>query len=399
MKYEPKPHQTKAIDEAHKIVKKKGLVYIFGQPRVGKSLIALGVVNKLRESTRLKGKALVLTKKNAIEDWLKYEDPLAVVTNYEQITKFRSKDFDFVIIDEAHNFSAFPRPSERIKLTKSFCKDKPIIFLSGTPLVEGLLRAYSQFSLSSYSPFRNLKGPYDFFRTYGVPHTRNLCGRSIELYNLAKDAEIRSIIEPYFVKVTYEDAGFNYQNKDKVILLESPETIRLCNKTKKDQFIQSCPLPSISAITQCMHRLCGGFYSQDGIKVTNIPQIKLEWLKGFINELPKNSKIAIMCYFIEEQEALSYYFKGIADVYSSTKYCEGIDLSYYDCFILYSFGYSGAKFIQLRDRIVNITKDRETQVIVPLINKGIDSMIYETVSQKKNFNLKILHNYQEGSVF
>ena len=101
-----------------------------------------------------------------------------------------------------------------------------------------------------------------------------------------------------------------------------------------------------------------------------------------------------MCYFKEEQEKITKLFKQYSNVtvLSSTKYCEGIDLSNYDHFILYSYGYSGAKFIQLRDRIVNINNNKETYCIIPLIEGTIDKSVYQAVSNKRNFNIN-LFNY------
>lgn len=97
-----------------------------------------------------------------------------------------------------------------------------------------------------------------------------------------------------------------------------------------------------------------------------------------------------MAYFIAEQAFIEKEFAEFDNVkvFSATKYCEGVDLSDYDVFILYSFGYSGAKFVQLRDRIVNLNKDRRTEVLIPLIKGSIGEQVYASVSRKRNFNLR-----------
>lgn len=374
-----KSHQIKTIEKAYSILAKNHLVYIFGPPRIGKSLIAINL--SINMGYR---KVLILTKKSAIPGWDQYIETNTVfdVTNYEQLVNYDPKDYNAVIIDEAHNFSAFPKPTKRAKITRGFCRGKDIIFLSGTPVVEGYYKLYPQFNLSQFSPLVGY-GPYDFFKKWGIPNKKYLYGRDVEMYDTFKNEELEKIFNPYLVRVTFEDAGIKYQNYDKTIEIVDRELLNLSKKILKDQMIDEIPLESVSSLNQALHRVCGGFYEGK----TGLSK-KYEWLKDFIKD-KENKRIAVMAYFVEEQDSLRM-LKGI-DVYSSTRYCEGVDLSHYDYFILYSFGYSGAKFIQLRDRIVNINKERETQVIIPLIKNALDSKIYEVVSKKKNFNTSKLY--------
>ena len=227
--------------------------------------------------------------------------------------------------------------------------------------------------------FKDFKTPYSFFNTYGVSHKKYLAGRMIETYSKCKTIEIEKLLKPYIVKLTYKDAGFTYQNYDEIFLIESKYK-ELEKKVRIQCVLDKNILETTSSVNQCLHQLCGGWF-----RGTLYIQEKLLWLKKYISK--SKGKTAIMAYFIEEQEELSKIFKDCT-ILSSTKYCEGIDLSHYDNFILYSFGYSGSKFIQLRDRIVNLTKDKPTKVIIPLLKDGVDKNIYEVVSKKKNFNLK-----------
>lgn len=371
-----KPHQTEAVAKAAPILKSKGLVYIFGQPRVGKSLIALELSKQC--VPKQPGKTLVFTKKMAITDWLQYNESYDYeVTNYEKAEKLNPDDYNFIIIDEAHNFGAFPKPSQRIKTMRQFCKGKPIVFLSGTPFVESPNSAYSQLSLSSFSPFKEFKTPYDYFRRYGIPDQKWIYGRLVETYAKGRLPEV---LDNYVIRVTYDDAGFKYQNYDDIHMIDCPEALLdTLDRVRRSGMYNESPLETESSAVMCLHRLCGGFYNGPATE-----QPKLDWLMGFV-DLAKKS--AIMCYFIEEQKELARLLPNCT-VLSSTQYCEGIDLSGYDQFILYSFGYSGAKFIQLRDRIVNLNKDKKTQVIIPLLKGQIDESVYRAVSRKKNFNLK-----------
>lgn len=372
-----KEHQINCARQALSVFTRKHTVYVFGPPRVGKSLIALEIAVKGGYTH-----PLVLTKKAAIKGWEQYSNSyFFTVTNYEQIKKLDQDEYDCIILDEAHNFSAFPRPSQRMKDTRAFCKGKPIIYLSGTPVVEGYYKLYSQFAMCTFGPLSGL-GPYDFFRKYGIPHKRWIYGREIEMYDTFKDEVLQEIFNPYIVKVTFEDAGLAYSNYDKPIFLKDFHLGILSSEVRLRQMINGKALENIPMVNQCLHRICGGIYDGDIVSRT-----KLDWVK---TQVQTNKKIAVMAYFREEQELLQS-IKGI-DVYSSTKYCEGVDLSRYDVFILYSFGYSGAKFVQLRDRIVNINKNQKTEVLIPLIEKGLDSKIYEIVKNKKNFNTSKLYD-------
>jgi hypothetical protein len=385
-----KPHQINAVQQAAPILRKKGLVYIFGQPRVGKSLIALELYKQ--NPPKAQGRCIVFTKKNAIADWAKYQEFYNFdVINYEQVTKCDPNAYNLVIIDEAHNFGAFPRPTQRISDFCRFCAGKPLIYLSGTPFVESPNAAYSQFCLSSYSPFRHFKNAYAYFKAHGTPDIAWISGKPIESY---KKGVLPPIVNDYVVKVTYEDAGFKYQNKDIIHPLTSPTIHDILKGAADTHIVGDCvneyPLDSISALMQFLHRACGGFY--EGL---TLPQEKLRWLLDFTQN---SGKTAIMCYFRQEQEQIAQEFaqNPRVSVFSSTKYCEGIDLSDFDTYILYSFGYSGAKFIQLRDRIVNLNKNKPTQVHIPLIADTIDADIYERVSQKLNYNSSMLFKRYGG---
>lgn len=420
------PHQTAAAAQAAQVLLSHGLVYIMGEPRVGKSLTALQTIENVREAllndptrpdkSRYQLKSLVLTKKAAIEGWAKYSQHFSFdCVNYEKLSKLCADDYYFIIIDEAHNFGAFPRLTQRTKIAREFCAKKPLIFLSGTPCIESANSLYSQLSLSTCSPFRNFKNGYEFFAYYGISDKRYIAGNYIESYKLCRKDDIFAQTDPISVKITFESAGLSYKNTDKPIIISNRDSAKikeLSSVAIKTEFltnsyiidyypsgkhyIHADPLPTdpalenASAILQCTHRICGGFYND-----FKLPQPKLEWLKRFVAE-HEGEKIAVMAYFKQEQDDLGKLFKDRQNVviYSSTRYCEGIDLSGYDHYILYSFGYSGAKFVQLRDRIININKlDRETRVIIPLLEDCVDLMVYNRVSQKLDFNSGMLRDF------
>lgn len=401
-----KPHQIKAAKEAARILRELFVVYIMGEPRIGKSLIALETIAQCAPllNPKLQGKrALILTRKNAIEGWHKFADhisPPPAITNYEQAHKLNPHEFGIVVIDEAHNFSAFPRPSQRAQRVRRLCDGKPLILLSGTPAIESPNALYSQFALSRYSPFAALKNGYAFFARFGIPNQIYI-GNGIkrENYKLGKTDEIMRAVAPYCVKVTFADANLAYNNTDRQIILPcapSDPLAKYSREATSNGIITHdgapYPLENAPALRQALHRLCGGFY--EGIRL-NTP--KLAWLREFIAE-HRAAKIAIMAYFRQEQDELAALVKALnapnTRIFSSTRYCEGVDLSGYEHYILYSFGYSGAKFTQLRDRIVNINAlARHTTPLIPTTSGAIDEAIYNAVSKKLDFNNALLRDY------
>lgn len=381
-------HQKRAASEIVAILQRYKLAYLFGEMRVGKTLTALAAATEFlqKQNNNKQLPFLVIAPKRALESWLQHKDDFFfIATNYEKVSKI-DKDFSLVIVDEAHNFSCFPRMTQRHNAVRAAISDKPLLLLSGTPTVEGTLKAYSQFALSApYSPFQH-KNAYAFFREYGVENKIYLNGRLLETYTRALDNKIMAKIAPYIVRLTRADAGFTGQNNDKIINIKNDDFIKFYNKVKRDRILEldneQYLLDTPSALFLALLRLCGGFF--EGHVVSSPKRL---WIEKALEKTQKS--VALMCYFKDEQAHFTEFFKHKENVkvLSATKYCEGIDLSNYDTFVLYSFGYSGAKFCQLRDRVVNITKNIDRVTHIPLLQLA-DTALYEVVKTKKTFNAR-----------
>lgn len=381
-------HQIRAAKALVEVLQDKNFAYLFGEPRVGKTLTALTAATEFLKKQKNNNGApiLVIAPKRALDSWLQYKDNFFfIATNYEKVSKI-NQDFSLVIVDEAHNFSCFPRNTQRHNAVRTAVSDKPLILLSGTPLVEGTLKAYSQFALSAcYSPFQH-KNAYAFFREYGIENKIYLNGRLLETYTRALDDKIMAKIAPYIVRLTRADAGFTGKNNDKIINIKNDDFVDFYNKVKRDRVLEldneQYLLDTPSALFSALIRICGGFF--EGHKLLSPKRL---WIENTLKKTQKS--VALMCYFKDEQAYFTEFFnhKENINVLSSTKYCEGIDLSSYDTFVLYSFGYSGAKFCQLRDRIVNITKNIDRITHIPLLQLA-DTTLYEVVSAKKTFNAR-----------
>lgn len=397
VKITPYPHQIAKSDEAYEILKHLGYVYIFGEPRVGKTLTALLVAEKSKKIDSV----LILTKKAAISGWELFLDnyPLAhkyKVINYEQAgrvvnnkvqLKLNPKDYQLVIIDESHNIGGTGKPSQRFKVLRILCNDMPHINLSGTPITETANSIYYQMSISKYRPFK-FKSFYDFFRYYGVPSPIKINKRYVESYKKFKP-ELLEEISKFSVIMSQTDAGIskNHQAVDKLHYVElDKSTKEIYNKILKDRYIKigdyEIICDSIMKLRTTLHMLESGVAKVDDtyIEVGNLE--KISYIKKTFGD---SESLGIMSHFVAERLLLAKHFKK-AKIYSSNRHAEGVDLSHLKHFVILSGDYSGAKFIQRRDRITNL-KSSNTNTVHHILSKGaVSEQVYKAVSSKRDFN-------------
>lgn len=391
--FTPMNHQLIISEQATKILKKLGYVYIYGQPRSGKTLTAILVA----ENCNIKN-VMVLTKKAAIPGWAKFISADLkhnyTIINYEQLGKlvgsniklnYNPQDYQLVIVDESHNFGAFPKPTLRYKLLRAFCKDLPHIHLSGTPIIESPCGIYHQMHISKFSPFSGISNFYRFHDKYGVKESIYVRGQPIIQYKGYKP-ELLDYIETFTLYMSQEDAGITIKAEDKIHYIELSDDVKAMYNT----FIQkklieneeiNYALDTPMKLRIMLHQLEGGV-----LKIENKPYIihnnKIDYIKANFGD---SDDIGIMSHFTAEQDYLKANFKH-AQIFSSNAHAEGVDLSYLKHFIIYSSDYSGARFVQRRDRIINMNGSNTTIVHHLIVKKAISEQIYNTVSKKLDFN-------------
>jgi hypothetical protein len=413
----PLEHQIRVAEECWQVMLKYKYVYLQGLPRAGKTLTAILIAEK---SKRIKS-VLILTPKQAIPGWkafLNDEELLKhvltkeyTVTNYEQagryVTRTESKtgkplkrpikelelklnpdDYQLVIIDESHRLGKVGAPTSRYKVIAELCKDMPHIHLSGTAIVESPNSIYYQMHISKYTPFKGMDSFYDFFRAFGRPSSLWLGSREVPKYDQS-NPNLLPYIENFTVRMTQDDAGISkdVQASDTIHYVELDESTRkLYNTIQKDELAtvngELLVCDSTMKLRTSLHMLEGGVLKieDDYIFVGNLE--KINFIKKMWGDKPG---VGIMAHFIGERELLEKHFKH-AEIYSSTSHAEGVNLAHLDHFIIYSSGYSGSKFIQRRERTVNITQT-SASIVHHLICKGaISEQVYFTCSEKNNFN-------------
>jgi hypothetical protein len=400
----PLPHQIKFASLAFTILKRLGYVYIAGKPRSGKTYTALLICEMSDKINRV----LVLTKKNAIPGWHKFTldnkrlKHSYYITNYEQVAKLKSEDYDAVIIDESHNTGAFPRPSLRYKQIRKLCWDMPHIHLSGTAIVESPSSIYHQMFISKYTPFKH-KNFYDFHREFGEPYYIKAAGREINQYDRVKDSLI-PYINQFTIYIKQEDAGIDksIQAIDKIHIVDLNQgTKELYNTLQTDQVAkvyymmfsermlkvsenleQQLVCDSTMKLRTSLHMLESGVakIGEQYIDLGN--REKINYIKDNFGD---SEDTGIMCHFVGERQILEKEFKH-AKIYSSSSDAEGVDLSHLRNFIILSSDYSGSKFIQRRDRIININGSNTLTVHHIMVKNAISEQVYKKVSKKEDFN-------------
>lgn len=393
-------YQISLAKKGFNILNELCIVYYVMSPRTGKSHTALYTAYLFGAK-----KVLFITKKKAISSIISdfsltnYPYKLTVINN-ESLHTITS-EFDLVISDEHHRLGAFPKLSKTTKEIKQKYGHLPMIFLSGTPATESVSQWFHQFWVSNYSPFRNYSNFYKWSKDFVNVAQKQIGAFKVNDYTNSIDENIQAIIEPYLVKYTQEDAGFQSKIIQNIIHYPLSENLQnLVKKLKKDLVLErknEVVLADTSVkLMQKIHQIENGTIKFDSGNAMTLSSKKAE----FIKENFKGKKIAIFYYFIQEFELLKSIFtewtndleefKNSDKTYIGQQYTNslGVNLSSADALVFYNFGYSGVNYIQAIDRLTTI--DREQNDVYFVFAKGsLSEKIYKTIKDKKNYSDKL----------
>lgn len=381
------PHQKHKAQQVYQTIKIFGMCYLMGEVRSGKSATAILVA----EMSKAKN-ILILTPKGAIEGFQKAIDNLPttknyIITNYEQAHKLDSNQFDFYIQDESHRLGTLAKPSQRIKNIRALCYDKHALLMSGTAIVESPNSIYHQCCVTKYSPFKHTNF-YKFFAEYGVESQIYLGGRQVKQYDKYKPHLLNKIKE-FTVVMKQTDAGINLSHNDELHYIElSEQTKKLYNEALTDSFIQTetldHPLESEMAQRVALHQIESGVLKvEDSYHYLGNLE-KINYLK---NKFQMSDKTVVLAHYVAEQRLLKEHFPNCT-VESATSKAEGVSYAWAEEFIIFSSGYSGAKFIQRNQRVIDINGSQTLSVHHILVKDSISEQVYNTCSRKQDFNNK-----------
>ena len=391
-------YQIDISRKASFILKFQGIVCLWMSVRTGKTITSL-------ETAALFGakRVLFLTKKKAISsiesDYINfgYDKHFELfVHNDESMHKIDGK-FDLVIHDEHHRFGSFPKPSLGAKTFKKMFGHLPVIFLSGTPSPESYSQVYHQFWCSGYSPFKETTF-YKWAANYVNIKTKHLGYAKVNDYSDADINKIMSVIKPYIITFTQEQAGFTSEIEEEVLRVKlKPSTYEMCDRLRKDLVIEGKSEVILAdtavKLQQKLHQMYSGTIKFESGESMVIDLSKAE----FIYSRFKNVKIGIFYKFIEELNALKTIFgerlTTDLDEFNSTDKSialqivsgrEGISLKNAEYLVFYNIDFSATSYWQARDRMTTI--DRKFNKVYWIFSDGgIEDKIYKYVINKKSY--------------
>ena len=390
-------HQEELIKQAKPILEKYKMVYIAAETRTGKTLAA---IHLLKDDFK---KILVVTKKKAISSWnsdiklskVKNFD----VINYESIHKMDSKEYDVIVLDEAHSIGSYPKPSQRAKQLKEMAKDKSIVYLSATPSAETYSQIFHQLWVSSFTPFEE-KSFYQWYKNYGEDDSIFINGMFIKQYKASHGEMIMDMVNHLIVTMTKEKANFDVFVNERIHQVEVDEDYLSALEYFKSNRIITIDDNEIVAETSAstlnkLHQLNGGTIKVDDKLSLIVSNHKVNYIK---ENLGNDEKIVILCNYIKERDLLLTRLANSTDEVEEFKngsfkyfighiktFSEGVDFSYADSMIIYSLNFSATTYLQSKERLANKKRVKPIVVHYLFTKGGIDEYIYQAVSNKMNF--------------
>ena len=403
---ELRDYQKEITKVGSEILSNLKILYLGMEVRTGKTLTALSIA----QNTGFKN-ILFITKKLSIKS-IQYDYNLGsfifditIINNESLHTIDKNEKFDLIISDEHHRNSAYPKPNTSAKLIKERYGNLPMIFLSGTPTAESGSQWYHSFWVSNFSPFKQYKNFYAWAKDFTVPKIKYLGYAQVNDYSVSIDSKIHAIIDKYIITFTQKQAGFTSEISEQILYFNHSETQIKIIKQLLDTNICQGKTETILADTGAklmskVHQVSNGtiiFESGNSAIIDNSKAL-------FLFEKFKGVKIALFYYYKKEYDLLKSVFGEILtdnlQEFDSTDKCialqqssgsEGISLKNAKYLVYYSFGFSGCKYIQGRDRLT--TKEREeNNVIFCFAEKSINEKVYNVIKNKKTYTEKLFTN-------
>jgi hypothetical protein len=397
-------YQVDLSNRGVEILKKRGMVYLCMSVRTGKTATSMQVAKLYGAKS-----VLFLTKKKAMGDIAgDYKDfgfdfDIEIM-NDESMHKCTGK-YDLVIHDEHHRFGAVPKPGNAIKVYKKMFGHLPMIFLSGTPSPENYSQLFHQYWVSLRSPFKHANF-YKWAKEYVKPGFKYTSYGPTPDYTNADIDKIMSVIDPYVLTYTQEQAGFISVIEEEVIMVPmKPETYSLASRLKRDLVVQGKSEVILAdtgvKLMQKLHQIYSGTIKFESGSRMVIDDTKAELI---FNKF-KGKKIGIFYKFVAELDAIRQVYgsenlttdleefnttdKSIALQIVSGR--EGISLRNAEFIVFYNIDFSATSYWQARDRMT--TMERKFNKVYWVFSVGgIEPEIYKQVLAKKNFTLSHFKN-------
>ena len=399
---ELREYQKEAADKLYWLLARKQFAYLMGEVRTGKTLTALSLIERLGIQ-----RCLLVTKKKAIPSIEKDAKALGLqdkvlIINYERLPKFAWTFWQLLIVDEAHSIGAYPKPSGRWKNLRQMSYEK-VLLMSGTASPESYSQLYHQMTLHRpvWAQYKNFyewakKGYVDIGEKYiGT-------GQTVNDYSNANKELILKDIDPYVVRMTQEDAGFETKIEEAVRYVEMNETTYRLAQDIIDDGISELEGQTILAdtgakkLSKLKQLYCGTVIPEESGKGIIFDRSKAEYIKQRYG----NHKLAIMYCYEAERKMLYEAFPNATDSpeeFNANKDAvfigqvrasrEGVNLSSATYLVFLGVDFAALSYLQARDRASFLGRDTPPRIRYIFAANGIESRVYRTVRKKENFTV------------
>ena len=396
---ELRSYQKEIVDKATGILCKHRFVYLAMEVRTGKTLTALSIAEELGVD-----RVLFLTKKKALHSIGEDANKLCpsyefFAINYESMHKLPHKNWDLVILDEAHGLGAFPKPSKRAKDVRNLIRGSYVILLSGTPTPESYSQMYHQVYGIKGNPFAGYKNFYRFADDYVDVKTQIVNSLPIKFYNKGLPS-ILTAMQPYMISFSQREAGFKSDLREHILRVPmEARTYELCKRLRKDRVIDGSEEVVLAdtpvKLMQKLHQMYSGTVKFESGNAMVFDHSKAQ----FIYDKFLGQKIGIFYKFKAELKALQDVYgdeltTDLQEFYDGDKSIalqivsgrEGISLRQAVALVYYNIDFSATSYWQSRDRMT--TKDRtESDIYWVFAERGIERQVYKAVTEKKDYTL------------
>ena len=324
--------------------------------------------------------------------------------NYESMHKLPHKNWDLVILDEAHGLGAFPKPSKRAKDVRNLIRSSYVILLSGTPTPESYSQMYHQVYGIGGNPFARYKNFYRFADDYVDVRERVINSLKMKFYDKGLPSILQAMA-PYTISFSQQEAGFKSEMREHILKVPmEPRTYELCKRIKKDRVIDGNEEVVLAdtpvKLMQKLHQMYSGTVKFESGNAMVFDHSKAQ----YIYDKFCHQKIGIFYKFKAELKALREVYgdeltTDLQEFYDGDKSIalqivsgrEGISLRQASALVYYNIDFSATSYWQSRDRMT--TKDRtESDIYWVFAERGIETKIYKAVSNKKDYTLSHFRN-------
>lgn len=410
---ELRDYQNAIAMQAAQLLARHNMCYLAMECRTGKTLTALATALLYgAKSVLVVSKVKALPSIYADYNLMKPSFDMDAI-NYESAHKCLGKEYDLIILDEAHSLGAFPKPSQRTKVIKELAAGLPIIYLSGTPTPESFSQLYHQFWVSSFSPFKAFPNFYKWAKSFVYPVQRVINGHTINDYSKAHKDKIDRLTKHLFIDYSQEEAGFDAKIVEHTLEVAMSEwTANAIARLKRDRVIGWNDVSILgdtpAKLMTKLHQLSSGSVIDE-----NGEHIITDYSKAaYIRDYFHGKKIAVFYVYQTEAELLKKAFPNWTDSPEEFQQSkdkvfigqvrsarEGVRLDTADALIFYNLEYSYLSYEQGKNRLSSKERQSPAQVYFVCSDCGIEKDILEAVHGKMDFTYSYFKTKRKEDLF